>query len=258
MGSTAKWTQMEELLCVVDAWPEHWVLVVHPRYGADSLDEYTLKKIYKNKKIFLSPKPVRYTYDLGVIINSADVGLVLYDIDTLSPYTGKNILFIGLGSGKFSMYLKYGIPVMTSNNTSIADIVSKYQLGYVVQNINAINPKYFDTLNINELRENCRSFFGKYLDFSLYENSLLELIKTVIARHEVAGIITDNNKSIDLCTMEACRLNITYNKMREELNDLKSKLTVYEKIRICRIASKVHKWLKKIYRSYKSKIIRQA
>jgi hypothetical protein len=245
MGSIGNWTLAENLLGVVDSWPDNWVLAVHPRYGADSLDECILKRIAGNKKVFLSQQVIRYTYELGEIVNSADIGLVLYDFNTFSPYTGKNILFMGLSSGKLSMYLKYGIPVLVFNSTNVADMVYKYQLGCIAQSMDDINPKYFEALDLNVLRENCRSFFKKHLDFSLYEKSLLKLIEAAIVKHDVIDIISDSNKRIDLRadlrTMESYRLNITYNKMRKEINDLRNKISIYEKKRIRWFASKIYK-----------------
>jgi hypothetical protein len=252
MGSIGNWTLAENLLCAVDAWPDNWVLVVHPRYGSDSLDDSILEKIKKSKRIFLSQNPVRYTYDIGKIVNSADTGLVLYDFNTFSPYTGKNILFMGLSSGKLSMYLKYGIPVLVCNSTNLADIVYKHQLGYVVQNMNDINPKYLEALDLNILKENCRSFFLKHLDFSLYETSLLKLIKAIIAKRDITDIISDGNKRIDLRTMESYRLNITYNKMREELNNLRNMLDIYRRMKIRYFISKIYKALLIIFRKLTS------
>jgi hypothetical protein len=248
MGSLGDWTVSNKLFHSVVSWPDNWVLVVHPRYGADSLDTSILESIGKNEKVFLSRQPIRYTYDLGGMVSSADIGIVLYDFDTFQPYTGKNILFAGLSSGKFSMYLKHRVPILANNNTNLADIVYKYQLGYVAQNIEDINPKYFDADNLNVWRKNGHSFFKNYLDFSLYEQSLLRLIEDSIARRDVTDIILDNNKKIDLHTIESSRLNITYNKMREELNAARLKLETLDKRRFWRIISRIYRYLIKIVR----------
>ena len=217
IGSISQWTMTGMLIDSTSLWPDEWVLVLHPRYGIDSTVTPFLKKINENSKVYLSHEPTIYTYELEKIICSADLGFALYDIDFSLPNTGKNLLFVGLSSGKFSAFMKYNIPVVVNNNTNIADIVSQYNLGYVVSNIEDIHLilPHNDT---SLLRKNCMSFFKKYLDFGLYENIILSVIEKIIKKEDVNKIIKMSNCQIDIKNISTVRMEIIYDKLRDIMN----------------------------------------
>jgi len=248
IGSIAQWTMTEMLINSTILWPEEWVLVLHPRYGIDSTVLLLLDKINENPKVFLSQEPKTYTYELEEIICSADLGLVLYDLNLSSPYTGKNILFVGLSSGKFSAFMKYDIPIVVNNNTNIADIVFRYNLGYAISNIEDIHLilSHNDT---SPLRKNCRSFFKKYLDFSLYKNIILTVVEKTIKNEDIIEIIKMNNRRIDIKNISDVRMEIIYNKLRETINS-----TIVYKINLLKnrlkiILKRVIYRIKKMYRT---------
>jgi hypothetical protein len=219
IGSLGKWTMTEKLIESTELWPEEWVLVLHPRYGIDSYVISLLDTINNNPKVYLSTEPKTYTYELEEIICSSDLGLVLYDLYFTSPETGKNILFVGLSSGKFSVFMKYNVPVIVNNNTNIADIVSQYNLGYVLSNIGDI----YSLLPRNDralLHSNCNKFFIEYLDFNLYKNTILLLIEMVIKNESIAEIIKINNQKIDIKNINDIRMDMVYNKMKDTINSL--------------------------------------
>ena len=217
IGSISQWTMTEMLIDSTNLWPAEWVLVLHPRYGIDSTVAPFLEKINENSRVYLSHEPVTFTYELEKIICSADLGFVLYDLDLSSPYTGKNILFVGLSSGKFSAFMKYNIPVVVNNNTNIADIVSQYNLGYVISSIEDIHLilSHNDT---SPLRKNCKSFFKKYLDFSIYENIILSVVEKAIKKEDVSKIIKMSNCPINIKNINTVRMEIIYDKLIDIMN----------------------------------------
>jgi len=250
IGSIGKWTMTEELINSTTQWPDEWVLVLHPRYGVDSTVLPFLKQINNNPKVYLSSEPKNSTYELEEIICSADLGLVLYDIDISSHYTGKNILFVGLSSGKFSCFMKYCIPVIVNNNTNIGDIVSAYNLGYVVSKIDDIS-LLLSNSDTTLFYSNCDSFFKKYLDFALYSSILLAVVEKTIKKENIVEIIKRNNDLIDIRNNYNVRIGITYDELRDAINNLSNyKNNLFKnKIRILvkENAKKIYRFFKRIY-----------
>ena len=76
-----------------------------------------LLELEKNSESVLIHKTVfsDFTEYLS-FLQVADYGLVLYQKDESSPYTGKNIVEIGLASGKFACFMSQGIPVIATSS----------------------------------------------------------------------------------------------------------------------------------------------
>ena len=219
IGSFGEWTMTKELINSTNSWPEEWVLVLHPRYGVDATVIPFLDYIDNNPKVYLSSETKNYTYELENIICSADLGLVLYDINISSPFTGKNLLFVGLSSGKFSCFMKYRIPVVVNNNTNITDIVSEYNLGYVVSGVDDIGLLLSDN-DASPLYDNCEFFFRKYLDFSIYSSLILLVIKKTVRQENVVEIIKENNHLINIKNDSSIRIKNVYDTLRNTINNL--------------------------------------
>src|ERR1051326_6827075 len=132
-GSLGDWTGIEDVVESVSAWPEPWVLVVHTRYDAESTAYVErLRARADAQRLFLSLKPVpRQDYD--ALIDGADIGLGFYIPDPSSAFTQRNLLTLGLSSGKLAYYLRAGLPVIVNGDASIAQEVHHHELGIVVQ-----------------------------------------------------------------------------------------------------------------------------
>jgi len=219
IGSIVNWAMSEELINSAKSWSEEWVLVLHPRYGIDSNVLSLNEKINNNPNIYLSLETKTYTYELEEIICSANLGIVLYDFDFNSPYLGENLLYIGLSSGKFSIFMKYNIPVIVNNNTNIADIVFQNNLGYVVSDLKDIY-LYLLSYDKSNFNNNCNDFFIKYLDFNLYKNTILSIIEKTIMKEDIVEIIKSNNQIINVKNIYNMRMEIIYNRMMTVINDL--------------------------------------
>lgn len=182
-GSLSSWSMTEKLIESTNLWPDDWVLVLHDRDGREAYLNPYLEKIKHNKKIYLSNISISIPSQLEKIISSADVGLAFYETNPNSPTLGKNLLFIGLSSGKIAMYLKYGLPVMINEIGEMSDYVRKYTCGMVVGDSKDINPAQIK--NLSEISKNCTSFYKNKLDFSLYKNNFLKVIESAISGNDV-------------------------------------------------------------------------
>jgi hypothetical protein len=128
-GSFYEWTYAEELLENVKIWPEDFVLVIHTRFKPRVVHR-SVRKVQRSRlpNVYLSCEPVaQEEYDK--LVSSADIGLVLYKPMGPSRFTQKNIETIGLASGKFSSYLKNGIPVISISQAGYADLLKDYAYG---------------------------------------------------------------------------------------------------------------------------------
>ncbi len=177
-GSISKWSMIGDIVKQTDFWPKNWVLVLHDRYGRNL---GFLSSLIKNRpQIYISDKPLKTPDDLEKLICSADVGIGLYQSNFKSAYEGKNLVFLGLSTGKLITYLKYGLPVITNEIGQMSDYIRQYKLGQVVRDVNEINPE--PVLNIPNCSENCIRFFKEKLDFRLKSDQLLKLIDDAIHR----------------------------------------------------------------------------
>jgi len=127
-GSFADWTYADELLDNVSTWPEGFVLVVHTRYKPGNTDKY-VQAIQEAKlpNVFLSVEPLPQN-EYEQLVASANIGLVLYK-PMAYRYALKNIQTIGFSSGKFSVYMKYGLPIISIGQQTYTQLLAGYAFG---------------------------------------------------------------------------------------------------------------------------------
>lgn len=177
VGSVTKWSCIKEIVEEVHNFPDDWVLVLHDRYGesekklSNLIEEYNIEE-----KIYFSNEPIKSNSDMHTILHSADLGLALYCPDYETIYTGKNLEYIGLASGKISTYFQNGVPVITYKNTQYGQYVNEYNLGYAIKSIKDIS-EYLKKYENNILNKNCIHFFNTKLKFKNYESIILNKIK---------------------------------------------------------------------------------
>jgi glycosyltransferase involved in cell wall biosynthesis len=165
-GSLGDWTAIEDLVESASQWPDPWVLVVHTRYDAErSAYVDRLRTLADSRKVFLSLKPVpRQDYD--ALIDSADVGLAFYVPDPGSAFTQRNLLTLGLSSGKLAFALRAGLPVIVNRAASIAAEVDTYEMGVAVQDATDVRAALTHVAeDYTRLSHNALRFFEEHLDF---------------------------------------------------------------------------------------------
>jgi hypothetical protein len=165
-GSLGDWTGIEDLVESASRWPEPWVLVVHTRYDAEqSAYVDRLRKLAQPDKVFLSLKPVpRQDYD--ALIDGADVGLAFYIPDPGSAFTQRNLLTLGLSSGKLAYSLRAGLPVIVNRAASIAEEVDTHAMGVAVQDASGVGAGLVKiTADYEQFSQNALTFFDERLDF---------------------------------------------------------------------------------------------
>ena len=182
IGSIAAWSMTNEIIKSVINWPDDWVLILHERYGRTRellMNELPDMESYINKKIFISDSATENVDDMSTILSGVDAGIAFYKPDYVGPYTGNNLKYLGLASGKISTYLRYGIPVIANEIGLYAEVIHKHQLGIIVSSPENI------TTQLSELKSPCYSvnakrYFSEYLDFNNYSDNFLNEILSVI------------------------------------------------------------------------------
>jgi hypothetical protein len=170
MGSIDDWTMAKEVILSALSWPAGWALIIHDRYG---LTEQRLSGLMEQLKpalghsIFISNAASDAVDDMSNILAGVDVGLAFYKPVYIGPYFGKNLVHLGLASGKISTCLRYGVPVITNEIGLYAQKVRDFQLGAVVETPDQIG-QCLSVFKAETYGHNAQAFFSSQLDFRLY------------------------------------------------------------------------------------------
>ena len=176
IGSVSEMSMVTQLIEDAKTWPDEWVLVLHNRYGFNNeIQKYMLK--YQNQKnVFFSLTPVTSPNQLHRLLHSADLGIALYKSQPNNIYLGNNIHYIGMSSGKLSVYLQHGVPVLVNKIGEYSDYVKKFGLGVVIDH-NQIIGMSASNDELEKWRINCCEFFKKNLDLNITIKPLINKIK---------------------------------------------------------------------------------
>jgi ADP-heptose:LPS heptosyltransferase len=176
-GSLEKWSGGELLIENIEKGiPENFLILIHSKseLNPENKIHQKLLELEKYKDSILIHKTVFTDFtEYLAFLQVADFGLVLYQKDESSPYTGKNIVEIGLASGKFSCFMSQGIPVVTSNSQTFNAILKDHKIGLSIQR--EIN---FKVLKMQDIYESDISFFwSKYFDVKNKINNYIYFLK---------------------------------------------------------------------------------
>ncbi|MBN1615001.1 MAG: hypothetical protein JW950_11095 [Deltaproteobacteria bacterium] len=183
-GSFEDWTCARELLETTGDWPENALLVVHTRYEAKNMHRYEdILKGNRAGRVIFSLKPLP-TDEYGLMLRSAHIGLVLYKKTTggrYSKYQGENIMNIGLSSGKFASYMKYGLPTVSLGQRTYRRLLGEYRFGCDIDTIGEIPDAIGRILASYDLHSReAKRLFAERLRFDLHWPRLREKIVGLI------------------------------------------------------------------------------
>jgi hypothetical protein len=180
-GSFDNWTYADELIESMEFWPRNAILIVHTRQNLKNKNPYfnRLKKS-ENERIFISTTPlVNDKYE--EMVSSADIGLVLYKPIQNDKYLQKNIKVIGLSSGKFSTYMKHGLPVISSKQMCYADLLKEFKFGINMDSFTDITSAILEvTANYEAYHNEALRLFSEKLDFTIYWQNFIENVTRIL------------------------------------------------------------------------------
>jgi len=182
-GSVAQWTCIDEILASASHFlPSNWVLVIHDRYGKakESIQKMGIEHTLE-ENIFLIEDSIFSFEELNAILSDAELGIVSYRPIDGSPYTGKNILHIGLASGKFSTYMKNGLPTLIYRSHALGKVVTDHKLGLFIDDLTLLKASLESFNGRQEYEMQCRTFFNSKLSFDNYKKILKNKIDRCIS-----------------------------------------------------------------------------
>ncbi len=187
-GMIGKWTMSVELVQAAASWPEEYLLVMQSHmarekyWAQDYLDE--IVRLTDPARVILSFDPVPAS-DYQTLVDSAAVGLVFYSPQTSGDTTqGKNVLLMGLSSGKMGGFLQSGLPIIV-NKAVIGpkELVQQYRCGICVDTPDqigeAINTVFRD---YNEYSSNAIRCFDQEWELETHFKKVIERIDQLSGR----------------------------------------------------------------------------
>jgi len=175
IGSISTWAMTSQILISIADWPDDWVLIVHERYGRakeELIDELDKLSGHIGYKLYITDSASDMVDDMSYIFSGIDVGLAFYEPDYKGPYTGNNLKYLGLASGKISTYLRYGVPVIINEIGLYAEQARKYRFGCVAKNPGQI-ANCLNEINSIKYKQNARQYFNSKLDFNLHKDTIM-------------------------------------------------------------------------------------
>lgn len=175
-GAVSGKSMIDELLEAQADWPDEWVLVVHSYAGIPAADVRRFGRRHDLSRVYFSDMKLDSIDELLRAIASADLGICFFKPTLQTRYEGKNMLFIGLSSGKFPLYLKAGLPVIINEVGAMSDLVRQHALGRVAGNVAEITPAFLATIDVEAMRRRCREVYARQFDFDVHAAGLLAAV----------------------------------------------------------------------------------
>lgn len=163
-GTMAAWSGRDEWEALLSCWTDNIALVVHSRRRLGTRSRKFLNRLASRYPVYISDQPVSQD-ELSILTASADVGLVSYFPNPETWQTLGNLEPIGLASGKLSTFLMCGVPVLTSQRTSLGRLVEDQRLGAAYDSVESSVESLNRILATrDELSASARSFYENHLD----------------------------------------------------------------------------------------------
>jgi glycosyltransferase involved in cell wall biosynthesis len=173
IGGIAEWNMSKELVEAASLWPDDFILILH---GISRGDLYLqeIRQIADPQRVIISTNILPWK-ELDDWLSSADIGLVLYRSDL-----GPNFDLTGMSSGKLAQYLQHGLPIITTSQSSLKQVVADFHCGQAInemRDIKDISKNIFDsysTYSVNAV--NCYKM--KYI-FDNYFSPIIQEIENL-------------------------------------------------------------------------------
>ena len=189
IGTVAKWSCIDKILSQLVRFPDSWVLVLHDRYGEikskvnSMLKDINLNPISISERLYYSTLKLSTTEDMHYLLHSADLGICAYCPTYSNMYTGNNLQYIGLASGKAMTYLQHGLPIVTIAGSQIGEIVKKNRLGFTLEKIEELPNclACYDSSETQFLHQRCYDYFNRTLSFDLFKEKFINSVESSIS-----------------------------------------------------------------------------
>ena len=124
-----------------------------------------------------APSGFKAIFDsLDSLLSGVSMGFAFYKPNSRSIYTGKNLAYIGMASGKISTFLRGGIPVIMNEIGEIAKQAKLNGFGYVVNHPKEIS-NLLSCTDCEKMSLMAKKYYEKNISFDLYKNPLKKLFE---------------------------------------------------------------------------------
>lgn len=169
-GSIIPEMAIKEMIEQVKSFPTNSIVILHTPYATDYLQfikEYIAQHNLQNK-VIISLKKLDFD-ELKLLIGKAKIGISLY-----KPV---NPNFALCPSGKLSLYLSQGVPVITNTHPKYKEIIGKWKCGLYINSFEELGSAVRYILsNHQQFSLNARKCYEEELEFSKYFLKIVELI----------------------------------------------------------------------------------
>lgn len=154
-------------------WDSNYHLILHERAKRSHSDPYIHRiSALNSNSLHLSLNPVPYN-ELGTLIQSCDVGLVIYNPTNY----GSSWENIAKASGKLADYLAFGKPVICSNLPDLKELMTEYKCGFCFNSLSEIPTLISKILDdYSYYSENALKCFDEEFNFSKSFAPLMDII----------------------------------------------------------------------------------
>ncbi len=164
-------------------WPDGYVLVMQSRQKYQKNNQYRNMVLQKAMppKIYVLQEPVS-SDQFKVLVQSADVGLALYQDKPPGSLSkpDRNLVLMGMASGKLSDYLQAGLPVIVNQVLGPRELVKSHRCGICVSSpdemVKALKEIFeqYDYFSANA----CRCF-DETLEFGKFFSSVIDQLEGI-------------------------------------------------------------------------------
>ncbi|MBS1627462.1 MAG: hypothetical protein JSR09_06170 [Bacteroidetes bacterium] len=178
-GTFAKWSGGELIYELINnkKLPDNYVLIIHSRYPFNSKDDLQNRMIQlanERENFFISTDYISSFNQTIDYLTQFDLGFVFYVPDFNNMYVGENIYNIGLASGKFSQYMKAGLPAITVNLPTYVELNNEYNFGYTINTVDEIPVILNNNINYKLLSQNTLRLFKEKLNPTIRLNQYID------------------------------------------------------------------------------------
>ena len=164
-GGITDFNGIPQLIGSLPNMSDKFALVLHSKIEVKKKNMIKLKEKLEPYNAFLSSKPLPFD-KINLIYSSCDIGLMLMVPDNGDWDT--NYLYADWSPGKMFNYLKYGVPIITTDLYGYKEFIEGNKIGRIVEDISQVFSKAEEImLAEKEYKNNCIKLFGD-LKFEKY------------------------------------------------------------------------------------------
>jgi hypothetical protein len=180
-GSFYEWSGANIIYDLIsgDLQTGNYVIVIHSRFPLDNKNDLHNKIIEltkTRKNIYLTTDYIESYGQTIAYLKQFDIGLVFYVPVLGDKWIGENIYNIGLSSGKFSMFMKAGIPTIASNLPTYKKLNDEYNFGFLIKDKSDLLDILNNEIDLEYYKNNCLKLFNEKINPTQILNEYIDII----------------------------------------------------------------------------------